>query len=711
MSFRDIANIKTGYDSGFDDILNDFYVPILKETKRYRRIAGFFSSSSLSVAARGIVGLISNGGKVEMIVSPRLSKEDIEIIEKANTEPNKIIANVMLKELDQLETILEKDRINALGWLLAKGFLEIKIATVYDENNRIMDWHSVEESGLFHIKVGILEDCNGDIITFSGSINETASAWVKNVEEFKVFKSWLSGQNEPAQIDINKFNKYWNSESKKVKIIDMPTAVTEKLIKLAPKNIFALEQRIILEEQNNNNKLKLNFTPFPYQKQAFEIWQNRHSAIFEMATGTGKTKTAELCIADFINETSKINSVAVVFIVCPQNALARQWFNDLKSVGIPCDNYIFADSSTRSWRDKLTYSLLDVNVVRFGRKNQLFVFCTFQTFSSKDFISIVKSYKKSSRYFLIADEVHGLGAPKRNVGLIDEYDYRLGLSATPDRWFDEIGTKIITDYFGEDKFVFGLKEALQNINPLTGHTYLTKYKYIPRFVTLTEEELSRYMSLSRRILCQLGKANNDSAFAEKLERLVFLRANIHKNAERKYQVLNGILNEIGNNLKNTIIFVSPEQLEVVENILLKRRVRFHTFTMNEGNKPLAKYANKTEREHIISCFKAGDYHVLVAIKCLDEGIDIPSAEIGIILASSTNPREYIQRIGRIIRYDKNKKMSFLYDIIVEPNNELIDSKLYEIEHRIFKKEMQRIKEISENAENRLEIINTIYQRV
>ena len=181
MGFRELDNIKGGYDSGFDRILQDFYIPVLNEAKVYKRIAGFFSSTSLAIAARGITGLIKNGGYMELIVSPRLSDEDIKAMEKAAQDPEEIITSVMLDEIENMETFLQKKRVDALGWLLAKGLLKIKVATVYDDKGKMLDYEKVEETGLFHIKVGILEDENGDIITFSGSINETARACLKNI--------------------------------------------------------------------------------------------------------------------------------------------------------------------------------------------------------------------------------------------------------------------------------------------------------------------------------------------------------------------------------------------------------------------------------------------------------------------------------------------------------------------------------------------------
>lgn len=711
LGFKDLTEIKSGYDSGFDDILNEFYIPVLEETKYYKRIAGFFSSSSLSVAARGITRLIKNEGHMDLLVSPKLTHDDIEIMQQALNDPQEIISKVMLLEIDNLESLLQRKRVDALGWLLANGYLTIKVATVYDDNGHIMDYEKVEEFGLFHIKVGILEDNDGNVMTFSGSINETASAWVRNIEEFKVFKYWEEGKRDSAQIDIDKFNNYWDGKNSKVKVTDLPSAVSEKLIQNAPKDIAKLEDEIVREELMEKKTTKLNFCPFVYQEEALKVWQKHHRAIFEMATGTGKTKTAQLCIADFINTCT---TPKVIFVICPQDTLARQWLEDIKNSGLEWGNYIIVDSSVSSskiWRDQLAYKLLEINVQRVDKKDVLFVYSTFDTYCKNVFIETVKKYKHKSTYFFIGDEVHGLGSAVRARGFLEEYDLRLGLSATPERWFDEHGTRIIKEYFGEDKYSFTIEEALNKKNPLTGKTYLTPYKYIPKFVTLDVDELMKYKELTESIVRSIGKAKSDSDIAEKIDNLMFLRADVHKSAKNKLVEFEKILDEIGEDLKDTIIFTSPNQIDDVEKILKQRGVFAKRFTKDQGTTPLKQYGDRSERQHIIDIFVSGECKVLVAIKCLDEGIDIPSARRAIILASSTNPREYVQRIGRIIRRSEGKEQATIYDIIVEPSLNDLEGDLVKYERKIFEKEMVRINEISQNALNRLEIINEVYSRL
>ena len=171
---------KKAYSSDFDNILLDFYIPALECTIEYNRLAGFFSSKTLAIAARGILCLIKNDGKINLIVSPKLQKKDLEIINNAYETPEKYIEQNMLKELENLEDEFVKDHLFALGWMIANKKLEIKVAIVYDNDQKLLSYDEIQYCGLFHQKVGILKDSEGNIITFSGSVNETASGWLGN---------------------------------------------------------------------------------------------------------------------------------------------------------------------------------------------------------------------------------------------------------------------------------------------------------------------------------------------------------------------------------------------------------------------------------------------------------------------------------------------------------------------------------------------------
>lgn len=352
-------------------------------------------------------------------------------------------------------------------------------------------------------------------------------------------------------------------------------------------------------------------------------------------------------------------------------------------------------------------SLVDLGL---GYISRVIALTTHYTLSSKDFIKIIKDNKRGFYIFLIADEVHWLGAKKSRGGLIEDYDFRLGLSATPKRWFDGEGTQIIYNYFGNTVFEFGLKDAITKINPATGRTYLAPYRYIPYFVSLNDDELNEYLEKTRSIAQRYTWAKSDEEKDNILESLLFRRADIIKNASAKYNALKDVLDDLGKDVRHLIIYCTPQQIDRVMDIINQRGLISHRFTMEEGATPNEKYSGFSEREYILQKFAEGEYQVLVAMKCLDEGVDVPPAKIAILMASSGNPREYIQRIGRVIRRHPNKNEAIIYDLIVAPSlNRKLPSELRNIEKKIFEKELKRYEEIAQIAINNAEAMEMIYE--
>lgn len=697
-SFRSIP-LKLSYDSGIDDILWDFYIPVLTMAKTYDRIAGFFSSSSLSLSARGLENFITNGGKMRLITCPQLSKQDVEMLEKATKNVDELITDNFIKDYSQIESQFQKDHVQALGWMLANNKLEIKIAII-TKNGRICDKEQIEQIGIMHQKVGVLYDDAEHIISFSGSNNESASGWLGNTEEFKVFCSW-TGAMPYVQEDIKKFNSFWTESRPDVEIKSIPDALKEHLIKISKDfetirlaTKYYYPDKVIKEKQ----ELKLFF----YQKNAVNKWEeNNRMLLLQMATGCGKTRTAIGCMNKALKDTDKL----LVIIACPQATLASQWKTDAESLKLEGYRSIEANGTVFRWNMLVKREVTKLGA---GRYRNLVIFTTHQICSSKKFIDILDGSNKRITKFLIGDEVHGMGANRAQNGLLDSYQYRLGLSATPQRWFDESGSKLIEDYFGGDNFEFSIHDALTNINPLTGKPFLVNYTYDPRFISLTEDELEQYKKITEKIV-KMSRYASDEDSSGYLDMLRFQRANIEKNAENKYAELEVILDEIGEDISDTIIFVSDSQIDKVMKILGSRGIATSRFTQAQSTAASDKYEGISEREYIIKLFKEKKFKVLVAIKCLDEGIDIPSADRAIVMASSTNPREYVQRIGRIIRQAVGKYSATIHDLIIKPSLDLFyDDTLIEMEKKIFKKEMDRILDLSKNAINNTTVTNIVY---
>lgn len=690
MGLRDIS-LKPAYDSSIDDILNDFYIPVLSNSIYYKRLAGFFSSDSLAIAARGISRFIHNKGNMRIIASVKLNKSDIEAIIRGIKEPLQVIEEASIRSIENITDEFIKDHINALAWMVANNMLEIKIAARFDRNildsidNRV---ENILSMPIFHQKIGVLEDNNGDMISFSGSINETASGWLYNIEEFKVFRKWIGEEMKYVEIDNKRFEDYWEGRVNTVNIYDIPTALKQRLIKIIEDNnitrptiLEKLQQwERKLSDRNNDVRRKdflinRNIELRAYQIDAINSWMMHGKGFIEMATGTGKTYVALGCVKKL---EEKHPQQLMVIITVPYKHLINQWLKNLEEWGY---YGIIASSDEPNWQSKLSDRIHDLNNCFL---HKLIVITTHDTLSSTRFIEIVS--KTKAPILLIADEVHGLGSPERRKGLLELYKYRIGLSATPRRWFDEEGTDVLFDYFGETVFSFSLDDAIRQ-------GYLTPYYYYPHFIELTQDELKEYLKYTRVIAIKYKEKNKNDNLREQelLTQLLNKRRQIIVNAKEKFDEFARILSSYSK-LKRCLIYCSPQQIDMVQDILNKRGIIQHRFTAEE---------DREERQKILDNFMNGNYQALVAMRCLDEGVDIPSAEVAFILASSTNPKEFIQRRGRILRLHADKKYAYIHDFAVIPtfNPHMYDNVILNIERKIITDELMRVKEFANSSMN------------
>ena len=653
-------NIKFKYDSDKDDLINEFYMPVLSNSSEYYRMSGFFSSTSLAISAQGISNFIINDGKMKLICSAVLSKEDKRIIEESNENPTKFIERYALNDFRSMNEGFVKEHVEALGWMLANDLLEIKIAIPKNDQ------------GIFHSKIGVLKDDEDNIISFSGSDNETASGWLHNIEEFKVFCSWDESEKKFVYSDLDDFNRYWRGDTVKTDVVDIPLAIKNELIKLAPKS-----KNDLTIFKSKKSKIKLR----DYQNEAIKNWFNNDCCgLLEMATGTGKTFTALSCFKELADSKDKL----VTVIACPQSHLIDQWVKDVKI--FHDGKIIIASGKNSNWKDDLK------NLRKkflYGALDKAVVMTTHASLSSDYFIKTIKKFDVER--LLIVDEVHGIGSFKQRLGLNECYEYRLGLSATPKRWFDEEGTTIIEDFFKGTVYEFDISRALTEINPDTNETYLAPYYYYPIIVDLNDEEYDEYISYSYKI-AQILSSKKIKNKDKELTKYNTLRQRIINNAENKYFEFDRLLKE-NPGIDKLIVFCSPQQIDYVQQILNENRViPQHKFTEKESA-TISKITGMSERDEILQLFAEGSYKALVAIKCLDEGVDVPVAETAIIMSSTSNPREHVQRRGRILRRAPGKKYAVIYDILVFPEEQT------DAGSKIMKKEILRYKEFAENAIN------------
>ncbi|MFW9875321.1 MAG: DEAD/DEAH box helicase family protein, partial [Candidatus Thorarchaeota archaeon] len=490
MGLVDIS-LKSVYYSDEDNLLRDFYLPVLSNSVKYCRIAGYFCSNSFAIAAKGISNFIRNGGRIRLIANVILSIEDQEAIKDAIRQKE----HEVLNEIESLEDQLKKDHIRMLCWMIRNNLLEIKIAVV--------------SKGIEHQKIGILEDIDGNRISFSGSENETVQGWLYNDEQFHVFCSWKNGDQDHFMPEVKRFDCLWEDRGIKVRVFEVSEAFRRGLIKNAPKNNIEFEK---LSQHVTEELLKMyshSYGEFSekmivlrkYQQQAVNKWvANNCTGIFEMATGTGKTFAALGCFKKAI----ELHSSLITIITCPYQHLIQQWKREIEKFGLDI-KVIIADSSNPLWKGKLSDSIVDISL---QHKDVVAVLTTHDTFSSYDFMNIINN-ANGIDMFLIGDEVHGIGSKKRMQGLLPKYNLRLGLSATPKRWFDDVGSDMIFSYFGKTVFEFSLKDAINVIDHNSGQSFLTPFRYLPQFLSLSADELDDFISESLSITRRLRNARSD----------------------------------------------------------------------------------------------------------------------------------------------------------------------------------------------------------
>lgn len=637
MSFRDLK-LKHVYNSVKDDLIKDFYEPVLSEAVTYDRVVGYFNSYSLALIVDGLKDFISNEGKMRLLCGVQLDAEDVNAIENASEIANKL-SNNFLEELEFLsDNEIRMNRIKLLAWMIDNDILDIKIAIVVDNEGYI--------GGILHEKTGILLDKNNNQLVFSGSNNETGSGISSygkgNLEKFKVFCSWKS--TEYMDDDIKEFDENWHNLNPNLEVIDIPSAAKEGLIKLAPKTKKEVMKLPLSIKDKFREKDPRELRK--YQSEAISKWfDNGKNGIFKMATGSGKTFTALNTISSVLKDEPNL----ITIIACPYAHLCEQWADDVRSF-FHKEPYIIYSSGNSKWKEDLSKLTLKLKL---GVISDLIILTTHKTLSSDFFIEKICEIK--SKFMLVADEMHHLSSGKFSDGLIEQYDYRLGLSATPESYNNPERTELLFDYFNGIVFTFDLDDGI-------GERFLTTYDYFPKKISLTSGELNRYIELSNEIsrLYHINKENPSNAYKQKLRE----RKGIINNAKEKYDCLREILNSY-DDLDHLIVFCSPQQRDRVLDILEDEGVSpKHKFTYEEGTKKSKEFGGLSEREFLVEKFDKGVYKALVAIKCLDEGVDIPSADKVIIMSSSNNPREYVQRRGRVLRKHDGKNFAEIYDMAV-----------------------------------------------
>lgn len=425
-----------------------------------------------------------------------------------------------------------------------------------------------------------------------------------------------------------------------------------------------------------------------YQRQAITNWfANNGRGTLKMATGSGKTITA-LAIACELYQ--QIN-LQVLLVVCPYRHLVTQWARECEKFNL---QPILAFENLRNWQSQLSTQLYNL---RSGTQNFVTVITTNSTLINDGFQSQLKYFPPKT--LIIGDEAHNLGAPKLEENLPRRVGLRLALSATPERYFDDDGTQSLFDYFGPVlQPEFTLKDAI-------AQGALVHYLYYPILVELTEAESIAYLKLTKKIGRSLLYRERENGAVgnfedhEDLKPLLMQRARLIGAAENKLTALRNLM-ATRRETTHTLFYCSDGSQEAGERSSLRQLKAVAQILGVELGYRISTYTANTslqERENLRRQFESGDLQGLVAIRCLDEGVDIPAIKTAVILSSSGNPRQFIQRRGRVLRPHIGKERATIFDMIVLPPD--LDRETIDIERNLLKKELRRFVEFADLADN------------
>lgn len=719
------------YKSGSENEPMQFYLEGLANSTEFQLLLGYFSSAAINLLSVGFASFISKGGKMRMVINHLLSEKDKEAIQKAEKfdDTNKVFD---LSDIVSLEKVLDEydsHFFDCLAYLIAEKRIEIKV--IKPKTGR----------GIAHYKSGVFSD-GESMVGYKASCNFTLFGLSENLEELEAFLSWENGRsNKLIKKQIKIIDNYFNEEDQDVEYLstsEIEVAIKDKFGKKEINELIVQEEELLKKKTAliNNGKLKetilklqgdnRDFTKNPkfpfkegprdYQQLAFTNWKNNNQkGLFAMATGTGKTITSLNCLLEIYKKTGYYKALILV----PTITLVNQWEEECKKFNF--NSIVKVCSKSPNWKNDIAGILLQEKLFPFEQVSFV-VISTYASFARPNIFNELNLLHP--RTLLISDECHNMGSasllkllPKINC------KRRIGLSATPERQFDEEGNKKIFSFFDSENgytFEYSMEEAINN-------DVLCRYHYYPHLVSLTDSEMKDYLKISLKIAkyystTKNGFENNDSI----LTALLLARKRIIHKAFNKVSIFCNIISEQYNkkgNLKYTLVYV-PEGND--PNDYFETDILSQTDETESDNdavhlidvftKAVKDIDNKTtvkkfisgtnEKNSILDQFAKGGIDVLTSMKCLDEGVDVPRAELAIFCASTGNPRQFIQRRGRILRKHPNKQFAYIHDLVVIPEVNP-SSESFSMERGILKKELERVNNfacLSENSSHTVDVL-------
>jgi superfamily II DNA or RNA helicase len=707
------------YRTGSESEPVQFYMEGLCNSKKFDLLLGYFSSAAINVLSLGFASFLYNGGTVRMVVNNILSQADKDAI-KAGKEGDLQNSSIDLSDIKQLKRTLDdygKHFFDCLAWLIANDKIQIKII------------RPKRGTGIAHYKSGAFSD-GTDTVGFKASCNFTAFGLLENLEELDGFLSW---ENSRSSKMINRQNKDFesifsgNSDIVEYLEVDDISVAIKKEFGNSSLNELLIKERELAEKKSRvmeNKGVRKSFEkavnrieeiireprfPYPdgarpYQIAAYESWvANGYNGIFAMATGTGKTITSLNCL---LNEYQRDNTYKAIIVV-PTTALLEQWKKECLKFNF---KNIITVSSKENWNDNLAF----FNTATKFIETSFIVIVTYASLGKPKFQSHFTHLPKET--LLIADEVHNMGS-KGILKLLPKIhlEKRIGLSATPHRKFDEEGNEAIEIFFNDKPpyvVSYSMKQALDL-------GWLCQYTYYPHVVSLNEAELKEYIKISRQLLMHLDPKTHTYKKSTIVDMLLLARKRIIHKAAKKIDAFKDILRTEfrgKRNLKYTLIYV-PEGLEPdysetdvntesEEDISLINEYTKAVSATDDSLMVKQYTSNSKNREEILKSYEEGKVHVLTSMKCLDEGVDVPRSELAIFCSSTGNPRQFIQRRGRVLRLHEDKVHAVIHDLVVVPEINVEESN-YDMERNLVKKELERVVDFANLAMNKMDTYESL----
>lgn len=625
MTYQELE-IKRSYVSvGQENIAKSFLTPALKCTKSYKRSVGFFSSSVLQPIVDGIVALARNNGQIQLIASPNLTEDDIQAISTGYAAREKVINASFTRDFMKEIEVFDDAKLQLLATLIAGGTLDIKIAVT-------------DTLGIYHDKLGILEDFDGNVVVFYGSANSTLSGYQNNYEKIRVVKNWIPEEQASIVDEQKEFDSLWNGTNVFVKVYDYKESAKASILQMIKTRASATSTKVPIKLRD-------------YQKEAIAAWvKNNYHGFYVMATGTGKTWTAIYSAKELLKTHS-----AMVVICAPYKHLVKQWAEDVeKAFGDA--KIIMVSSENHKWEQQISQEIIRK---KYDTNAQTIIISTIASFKMSRFEKTL--LKSNEDKLLIVDEAHRF--TDRSEDMHIQFKYMLGLSATPFSGTSAQRGKELMEFFGGQVFSLPIEEALER-------KFLVPYYYHPIYVHASEEDEEKFQYHTRRILSCFK--NNTCINPDSLVKSLRNRLRVISMAEEKQDQIDYIVSQVKEN-DHFVVYCGDGRLfdnntgEELRHIQSVKRV-----LSSHGYKPsqFTAQENMDERMQLVDAFNKGEISALAAIRCLDEGINIPSIKSALILSSNDDYREFVQRRGRILRTYKGKEFAHIYDVVVLPSYDL-----------------------------------------